>query len=170
MARFESKADFLEVIAVERGKLEAMLERLTEAELIEPGACGEWSVKDILAHLYAWEQMVMSWYEAGLRGEVPRTPADDLNWRQTPILNQRIYETYHDAPLDDIIAAFNNSYAEILNIIRHIPEADLLEPGLYAWTGKLALVNYFTSATSSHYRWAHTEIRRWLKRKAIPSN
>lgn len=29
-----------------------------------PGVVGDWPVKDVLAHLVAWEQMCLGWYEA----------------------------------------------------------------------------------------------------------
>jgi hypothetical protein len=47
--------------------LEQLLSPLTAGQMAAPGALAEWSVKDVLAHLFEWQQMMFGWYEAGLR-------------------------------------------------------------------------------------------------------
>jgi hypothetical protein len=44
-----------ESLARERGKLLAALDGLSEEEMARPGAVGSWSVRDVLAHVLAWE-------------------------------------------------------------------------------------------------------------------
>jgi hypothetical protein len=70
----------------------------------EPGIVGEWSVKDVLAHLYEWEQMVLRWLAAGKRGETPEVPAEGYKWNQLPALNEEIWLKYKDLPLDEILS------------------------------------------------------------------
>lgn len=48
----------------ERGALEAQLAQLSDEQNTMPGVVGDWPVKDVLAHLVAWEQMCLGWYEA----------------------------------------------------------------------------------------------------------
>ena len=43
--------DLLAAMERERAKLDALLEGLTPARMVEPGVVGEWSVKDVMAHL-----------------------------------------------------------------------------------------------------------------------
>ena len=50
-----TRDEILEALHASRAQVEAALTGLTDAQLIEPGALGEWSVKDILSHLTAWE-------------------------------------------------------------------------------------------------------------------
>jgi hypothetical protein len=49
---------------------------------MQPGIVGEWSAKDVLAHLTEWEQMVLGWYHAGLAGETPALPAPGFKWSE----------------------------------------------------------------------------------------
>ena len=65
------KAELLAAIQEERAHLERLLSPLSEEQLCQPVLGGQRSVKDILAHLTAWEQRCISWVEAGLRGETP---------------------------------------------------------------------------------------------------
>lgn len=167
MPRPTSKDALLEAMHAERHKLDALLNTLPADRMTEPGVCEQWSVKDILAHLYAWQQMVMAWYGAGKRGESVKTPAPDLGWSETPALNQRIYEQYRDTPLSDIQAKFAASYDEIRALISAIPEDDLITPKVYAWTKTSTLLSYFVSCTSSHDHWAYDEIRRWKKAQGV---
>lgn len=51
------------------------LEPLTAADMEVPGACGDWSVKEVLTHIAAWESRVT----AALLGGVPMPDPDDLD-------------------------------------------------------------------------------------------
>ena len=62
MPRPTSKTDLLAAIDKERPALETLLATLTPAQMAEPGLVGDWSAKDVLAHLFEWEQMVLGWY------------------------------------------------------------------------------------------------------------
>ena len=163
--RFKNKAELMKDMLLERQLLEETLETLTSRQMNQPGVCahGKWSVKDILAHLVEWEQMFLGWYRAGLRGEIFKTPAPDLNWRQLPLLNQRIYEKHRNSPLKRVLADFAASHKETLKTIRSIPEVEIFEKEKYAWLGSLALVSYIGANTGSHYRWARKLICKWMR-------
>ncbi|HVO70603.1 MAG TPA: ClbS/DfsB family four-helix bundle protein [Aggregatilineaceae bacterium] len=170
MAPVTTRSQLLDEIETERKRLEANLAGLSEAEMLEPGACGDWSVKDILAHLVAWEQLFLGSYAAGLREETPKTPAPDLNWRQLDVLNRRIYEQHRNQSLDDVRAAFAASYRDLMATVQAIPEEDLFAPSRFAWTGHWTLVAFVRGNSSSHYLWAKTLIRKWRKAResALP--
>ena len=137
MPRPTTKEELLAAIEKERGALETFLETLTPAEMTLPGVVGEWSAKDVLAHLIEWEQICLGWYAAGLRGETPPLPAPGFNWAQTPQLNQQIYEKHRERELDDVLDQFHASYREILGTIQELSNDALFTPGQYAWTKKL---------------------------------
>ena len=163
MPRPTTKQQLLEQTERHYASLQDLLAPLTPEQLIAPGVVGDWSVKDVLAHLFAWQQMCLGWYRAGQQGETPVTPFEKYNWRQTPELNQEIYETHRDWALDRVRADFEASHAETLAAIQAMTDAELFEKGFYAWTRTSTLGSYLTSATSSHYEWAYKEIRRGLK-------
>ena len=165
MPRPASKDDLLAAIEKERTALEAYLDGLTETQMTEPDLVGEWAAKDVLAHLIEWEQMCLSWYQAGLRGETPELPAPGYKWNQTPALNQMIFEKHRDRPLADILAEFNASHQEIMQIITELNNTQLFTAEQYPWTKKNTLGAYFVSATSSHYLWARKEIQKGFRAK-----
>ncbi len=167
MPRPTSKNQLLEQAPADYAALQAELKDLSAATMIEPGIVGDWSIKDVLAHLQVWQQMTVSWYRAGKDGTTPVTPSEKYTWHEIPALNQEIYETYRDQPLDEIANNFVASHQATMNLIETMSEEELFKPKVYAWTKSTTLGSYLTSATSSHYAWARKEIRRGLKAKQL---
>lgn len=165
MSKPTTKNQIIEDARTERTALEQLLANLTPEEMTRPNVVGDWSAKDVLAHLIEWEQMVIKWYEAGVKGNVPVTPSEEYNWGQLPQLNHAIYLKHRDKSLADIQKDFKASYKKIMKTIQDIPEKELFTRGHYAWTKNNALAAYFISGTGSHYRWARTSIRKGLNSK-----
>jgi len=161
MPRPQTKAEIYEAIAFERANLIEALEELTDEQMELPGACGEWSVKDILSHLVDWEQRGLRWYRAGLRGEVPKTPDENYNWRQLPALNQSIYERYKDISMAEVRQNFKASFEEMMSAIDGMTEEELFTPKKYEWTGNSLLRDYVNANTAAHYRWASSLINKF---------
>jgi uncharacterized protein (TIGR03083 family) len=163
MPRPVNKAQLLETMQKEHQALDQALAPLTSEQISAVSRATQWSIKDVLAHLTAWEQMCLGWYKAGRRGQTPPLPAKGYNWAQLPALNQHILETHRDSPLDDIRRKYRASYQQMLKTVQALAEEELFTPGRYAWTNKNLLAAYFISATSSHYAWARKEVRKCLK-------
>ncbi len=160
MARPTNKASLLAAGEKEYQALEQLLATLTPQQMTQTSAPGEWSVKDILAHLYEWQRMVAGWYAAGQRGETPAVPAEGYKWNQIPALNQAIYEKYRHWPLEDVLSHWRASHQQTQAAIAALSEEELFTPGRYAWANQNALGAYFVSCTSSHYLWARNETRK----------
>jgi len=161
--RDKDKEGMLKSIETERRRLDKNLTLLTREQMVQPGVIGHWSVKDILAHLVDWEQRFLGWYQAGLRGEIPQTPAPGMTWRDLDKLNQQIYEENKDRSLASVMDEFKKSYQQVLDTVSRIPEEDIFTVGHYAWTGKGNLTVYILANTANHYRWAKTQIRKWVR-------
>ncbi|HSO26452.1 MAG TPA: ClbS/DfsB family four-helix bundle protein [Anaerolineales bacterium] len=164
MPKPSTQQELLAAISKERQALEKQLAGLTPEQMTQPGVMAEWSIKDILAHLVEWQQMVLRWVAAGRRGEAVRAPSEKYNWGQLPALNQEIFERYLTQPLDEVLHAYAASHQEMLDLIDHTPEDQLFTPGLYPWMNKNTLAAYINSSTAAHYRWARTEIRKGIKK------
>jgi hypothetical protein len=167
MPRSFTKAQLLDDARCERTALEKLLEKLSPEEMVHPGTLGDWSVKDILAHLIEWEQMVLGWIETGQSGKTPAMPAEGYKWNQLPALNQHIYEKHRDRPLAETLEQFHSSYQQILVSIQGFSEETLFTRGYYAWAGNNALAAYFKSATASHYLWARKEMQKKFKVRKV---
>ncbi|HWQ47235.1 MAG TPA: ClbS/DfsB family four-helix bundle protein [Longilinea sp.] len=160
MPKQTSKAQLLKDIYTERRRLEKNLADLGKEEMLRPGVTGAWSVKDILAHLTAWEKLFLGWYSAGLKGSAMETSPVGMCQTAMDSINERIYAQNKDRNLEDVLTEFQASFQEVMDVIEAIPEEDMFGKGRYPWTGKLVLVDYIAGNTCSHYAWAKTQIRK----------
>lgn len=158
-----SKAALLSESEQEHAALEQFVAALTPGQMLQPGIVGEWSVKDGLAHLYEWEQMVQAWLAAAQRGELPHVPGEGYKWNQLPALNEQIRRKHADRSLDEVLAMYRESHRQITATMEGLSEETLFTPGLYPWMNKNTLAAFFGSCTGSHYLWARKEFRKGFK-------
>ena len=168
MSRPTTKPALLAEMTGEREALEKLLATLTPEQMTEPGALGDWSVRDVLAHLIEWEQMGLGWYAAGLCGENPATPAQGYNWGQLPALNRMIFKKHHDRELGEVLEQFQVSYRQTLDLVQNLPEQDIFKRGLYPWMNQNSLAAYIHANGGAHYRWAREGIRKGLRAREKP--
>jgi hypothetical protein len=170
MGRPSSKQELLAAAETEFERLWAAVDLVDRGDREQPGACETWSVKDLLAHLDEWHDMVLGWEAIGSDGGTPEMPAPGLRWAQTPALNQTIFErTQHDS-WDDVANRFRRSYGRVQAVIESYSEEDLFTKKRFGWTGSTSVGSYFVSASSSHYAWASKLIRKWAKTLAMAKN
>jgi len=164
MPKLISKAQAIDKLEAERRRLEQNLAKLNQEDMLQPGVVGEWSVKDVLAHLADWEQRFLDWYVADQRGEVPHPPAPGLTWKRQDLdtLNQQIFEKHHDRPLPEILAEFRDTHERLIATVQVMSEEEIATPGRFAWIGKAALFSWLTGY-ANHDLWAKTKVREWIK-------
>ena len=159
------KAELLLEIGRERQALDDVLAGLSPRLMTKSGVTrGGWSVKDVLAHLVEWQRMNLDWYAAGLRGEKPAMPAPGYTLRDLPRLNAMIYRKHHRRSLRAVVTDYHSYHDRVVELIRRLPDADLVTLGRFSWTGpSWTLSDYLRASTAAHYLWARTRIRRWQR-------
>jgi hypothetical protein len=165
MPKPDTKKKLIAASLKERQALLDELSDLTPEQMLETGVVGEWSVKDVMAHLHEWQQMLLGWLQASLNGEMPQVPAKGFNWGQLPALNDQIFQRYKERELSEVQTLFESSYAETLDRIESYAEEELFQRAVYPWMNNNHLAAYFIANTSSHDRWARKEIRKGLRAK-----
>ena len=161
-----SKAELLERVQREHALLEQAIARLSEAQLTAP-IDGDWSAKDMLAHLTAWEQLMREFHMGG----TPFNQAAGLDGVTYGVetvdqINEAFHRRDRDKPLAEVLAAFRDSYERTLAAIAAIDEARLF--GAYTPPGRDVggpLVDWVAGDTYDHYR----EHRLTIERLATPS-
>src|SRR5690242_5158350 len=58
-----SKAHFLQDLKNEQANWEQLLNDIGEAHMTQPGVAGEWSIKDIVAHLTGWRKRTVARFQ-----------------------------------------------------------------------------------------------------------
>jgi hypothetical protein len=159
MPIYTTRETLLEAIHDTHAKLEKKFSKLTPDQMIWAGSMDHWSAKDILAHLVDWEQRLINWYQAGVRGEVPETPAPGMSWLDLPALNLEGYVRHRDETLDHVLGIYHRSFQETVRLVEGMSEEEIFTPGYYEWTGKSSLYSFIAANTFRHYNWARNQIR-----------
>ncbi|MDH4116611.1 MAG: ClbS/DfsB family four-helix bundle protein [Acidimicrobiia bacterium] len=139
------------------------LEAIPTSHRTVPGACDEWSVKDLLAHLDGWHRMLLRRHTAGRGGGRSELPAPGYTWAQTPDLNHALWEQHRHDGWDEISARFGSSAADVRSAIESYSDEELFAKKQFAWTGSTSVWSYAVSATSSHHAWASKLVRAFAK-------
>jgi len=160
----KTKQKIIESLQTERKRLEQNLAGLSREDLEKPGVVGEWSIKDVLAHLADWEAHMPVWLAAARRGDPVAEMETGLEWGQYHEFNQRIYARHRKQTLDEVQAYFHDMHHQFMEMVEAMPEDEMLAAGLYAFIGRGAVYNWL-SAYAGHDRWAKTHIRQWRKQK-----
>jgi len=164
-----TKARFLETLQAERSAWEALLDEVGEERVSEPGAAGDWSVKDIIAHVTAYERGLVEWLEAASRGEA--VTFDLLDHPDLDYRNAVIYAENRDRPLEEVLRASEAVFRRLLARVEALPEEDLLDPGRTAWfveprwKQRRALWECIADDSYRHYHQHVPGIRGWLDDK-----
>lgn len=158
-----SKVQILENIDRERSQLETLLVSLEKDQMLAPVLENNWTVKDVLAHIVAWEQRMQLWIEQSLRGETPQRPAPGYTWEDLDRLNAETYEANRARSYEDIQADFETSYRTALATVQNLSEADLIEPDRFAWRAGVPLWYLVSANTWEHYAEHADDIRRRLE-------
>jgi hypothetical protein len=128
-----NKSELLAEIRTERAALERALAGLSGEQITRSDADGAWSVKDILAHIVAWEGWMIGWTGQLLRGERPHNPAPVETDEELDRLNADNYRQNRDRPLDDVLADFRRSHADALHLAEGLVEEQLQEDHPNTW-------------------------------------
>jgi hypothetical protein len=133
-------ASVAERMRTEHARLEALLANYSDEELVQPGRFGEWSTKDMLAHITFWEQRLIA-YVNGAKESLVQPDEDE----QAAIdrINAGVLAANRDRPLAEVRAAFDASYQETLTLAKSLSAENLADEALY---GLLA------GDTFEHYR------------------
>ncbi len=156
------KAELLEWMQEQYQQLQMLLDDIGLDHMTLPGACGDWTVKDVVAHLSGWQRNLNARMQAAQRGEPappPPWPArledeDDINaWIHESTRHQSVQET-----LDELDAVFRRS----LDVIRDLPDDAPIRRDWRLVT--LGDEHFPAGELFDHFRDDHeAEIRAWLQ-------
>ncbi|HEY7341416.1 MAG TPA: DinB family protein [Ktedonobacterales bacterium] len=122
-------ASVAERMRAEHARLEALLAGFSDEELVQPGQFGEWSVKDMLAHITFWEQRLIA-YVDGAKESLVQPDEDELV--AIDRVNAEVLAANRDRPLAEVRAAFDASYQQTLALAQSLSAEDLADEVLYS--------------------------------------
>ncbi len=165
------KEIFLARLMHERDKFELLLNSVGYTRRMTlKGASGKWSVKDMLAHVLAYEQYIADRMNELLHGEtyLPCKTQNALDafldefgypdfgssLLDDDSPNEWVTEKYKNVSLEDVVAQEIQAFAAIVSSLERMPEEMMNRHHLY---------DRIANNTFRHYREHSADIKRWLK-------
>lgn len=124
---------------------------LSEAELLEPGVSGAWSVRDLIAHVTWWEEEALQHLPHILRGETP--PRYSVTYGGIDAFNALMTERKRHLSLAEVLREQEQTHRRLLALVERAP-ADQITTDT-RWRHRLRLDTY------GHYPKHAAAIRRW---------
>jgi uncharacterized protein (TIGR03083 family) len=162
MALPATKAELLSYIEAETRKFEEAISGLDEAAMTTPGVEGDWSVKDVAAHLMFWQHRAIFLLEAARDGysrERDRWAQGDVDER-----NAQNYRDNKDRPLAEILAELRASRQSMIDLIAATSDDALFTPGRFDWLRLETLVEHISGETYEHYRDHYDALVAWRQK------
>jgi hypothetical protein len=157
-----SKAQLLDDLQAEQAQWEALLRDVGADHMTQPGVGGEWSVKDIVAHLTGWRRRTVARFQAALRHEPQPATIWPAHLQTDDEINAWMYAADRDRPLDDVLRDSRDVFEQLVAALAAFPEADLLDPSRFPWLEGEPLSG---AALFGHFHEEHEpDMRAWLER------
>jgi hypothetical protein len=132
------KQETLNALRTEFNRWEMLLASLSEAQLTTPEFDENWSIKDMVAHLHAWQQRSIARLEAVMHNREPEYAAwpeqfDPEAEGQPHELNAWLYQHYRDQPWSTVHQNWREGFLRFVELGAAISEADLTDADKYSW-------------------------------------
>ena len=158
-------AQLLDVMRAARSNWEALLAEAGEARLTEPGVEGDWSLKDIIAHITYFETWAADNVMSFRRGE-PR-PQSEYTGLEVDEENARIYERLRAKSLTQVLQESQVSFQRSIEAVQGLRDEDLYDPKFVPVpNADFTIFDLIEGDTFEHYNDHSASVRTWLDRTA----
>lgn len=157
------KDEIIDKLEDEREKFLEAIDGLSDEAMQEPGVVGEWSVKDILAHLNAWEaELVKLLWQAG-QGLKPSTVHfSDMSVDER---NAEWFEGGRARPLELALSDFIAVRKQTIRRVEGFNDRQLNDPAHFAWSKNYPLWEWIENDSYGHEAEHTAQIMEWRTRE-----
>jgi hypothetical protein len=131
---------------------------LPDSRLTESGVSGDWSIKDILAHVTTWEEEALAHLPLIARGGRP--PRYSVKYGGIDAFNAQMEEQKRGLPLSEVLRQLDETHRRLIDYIQSTPEDQFTRETRFR--RRLRLDTY------SHYPLHERVIRQWREARMLP--
>ena len=164
------KSELLDRLQEKYQQWEAFLEEIDPPRMEQPGVNGDWSMRDIVAHLMGWHRNLVARLEAAERGQPEPPPPWPAHLQTDDEINAWIYESNRGHSLREVLEDTQQVHQQLLTVLERLPDdvqIETVEPAYY-----LVWVNgqrFPASEFFDHFHDDHEpDVRAWLAREDKP--
>jgi hypothetical protein len=149
--------ELIDRINAERDTWQSLIEQIEADIMHHPGASGEWSLKDVIAHI--------TWHEKEMVGmiEAHALAGSDLWNLITDERNAIIHEENRQRSLENVLDDSNKTFNQLMDLLPTLSDEDLtnpdkfigMPPDWHPWT-------IIADNTYEHYQHHIADVEHWL--------
>lgn len=146
-----------------------MLSSWSAEQLTAPVLHDGLSIRDVVAHLAAWQQRTVARLEGALRDHAPRFPEWPVELEEVETVdsvdraNAWILETHRDWPWADVYEMWRTGYLRFLELLREIPDEDVRPGGKLAWVAEYQPLDEHSDEFDYHHAEHRVELDAWFR-------
>lgn len=133
----------------------AALDRLSEEQMVRP-VVGEWSVKDLLAHVACWEEVLLPDIQRLARGDAPALAAFDI--KKVDEWNEKLMSLRRHFSLEQARRELELRREQLLDAVGKLPDSAFAEGQFARNLLKVCVIH-----DGEHEQ----DIRDWRKREGL---
>ncbi len=146
-----------DILKYGQGTVLHAIDGFPEADWETAGACGVWSVKDIIAHLTSYEHVLVDVLTTltggGSKHHKPYTPYLAKFTQPDGLFNDAEVDARKEKTIKEVLAEFNDTHTQVMAMLAQIPEETRRQTGTLPWYGMdYALDDYIVYAFYGHKR------------------
>lgn len=152
----------------ERQHWETVLLKIGKENMIQTGVAGHWSVKDLIAHVTAYEAWLVDWLTAAQQGKFP--PPSVLDDVDIDRRNERVYSASQSYSLEEVLTNAQHTYQELITVIEAFPESNFINPEQTAWFvrpywSRISNIgDAIANLSYEHYQEHISDLNMWLEK------
>ena len=145
-----NKSELLNWLQEQYERWKVLLDQIGPERMDQPGVNGDWSMKDLVAHLTGWQPRLITRIQAAQRGE-PEPPPPHLHCTERTIchemlthfknrvqvwpahlqtedeVNAWIYESNRGRPVSEVLDESDRSFQKLFAVIEGLPDEVRIE-------------------------------------------
>ena len=117
-----NKSGLLNWLQEEYRQWEALLDQIGPERMEQPGVNGDWSMKDIIAHLNGWQPRLIAYLQTAQRSEPEPPPPWPVHLKTDDEINAWIYEANRGRSVREVLDVSQQLFQRLLSVVEEFPE------------------------------------------------
>jgi hypothetical protein len=123
---------------------------LSDSQLMEPDVMGNWSVKDILAHVTTWEEEALKYLPLITTGG---TPPRYIQYGGINAFNAQMTEQKRRLTLSEVLKQLNETHSRLIDYIRSVPEEHFTRETRFRHRLRLDTYSHYPMHAKAIWEW-----------------
>jgi hypothetical protein len=162
-----TKQDVLRAIDADEQFWNRVVDAVGPEYMEVPGAMGDWTFKDLAAHIFGWRVASLNRLEGKVTGTQPADPGPaslDFEDENADAVNDWLHNEYRDRAVSDVLADLSGTYDRLRSLVQQAPEEKLFDPvdardeGL-SFGDAIISGEYFSHFSDEH----QADVQSWLE-------